>query len=128
MRSLVISTLAVALGASAACQANESDRATRAGDAETVQVWSVDMQGKPPYKRRLETLTVQDAASVETETDRGDRETRTVQVRTVDTTGKPPFKRRVETLAVSDAASLEVEADRVEGPKLRGRPPFNRHR
>lgn len=93
----------------------------------TVTITKTDFKGRPPFKRRSETLPVQDVASLETTqaTSTGEY----VTITTVDFKGKPPFKRRTETVLVENIASYEIESsDNGDTRKSRfsGKPPYRR--
>jgi|GEM_PF-380482 hypothetical protein len=86
-----------------------------------------DFSGKPPFKRRIETLPTVDIAQAEYVTS----DVEQVKVRTVDFKGKPPFKRRVETLPVVDTAQVEYmtnDPDLIDARStdFKGKPPFKR--
>ena len=68
--------------------------------AETYRTWEVDFSGRPPFKRTLAEVPVQDTASLQ------QQETRVI--RKTDFAGRPPFKRRMVEVPVVDAASLET--------------------
>lgn len=87
----------------------------------TEYVWSVDMRGRPPFKRERVPVQTVDVASIETVV------TETVSIRDRDYRGRPPFKRSVVEVPVIDAAAIEVEEEKPR-TDFRGRPPFRRHR
>ena len=86
---------------------------------EEVKIVTVDYKGKPPFKRRIETLPMSDVAALET--------SKPTRVRSVDFKGKPPFRRNVESLEVVDVAAL-APADEESKTSFRGKPPFKRNR
>jgi len=65
-----------------------------------------DFRGRPPFKRRVETLSAVDIAQVEVK-EVGEL----VEVKTVDFKGRPPFKRRSEMLVSVDIAEVEMSAE-----------------
>jgi hypothetical protein len=95
----------------------------------TVAVHSIDVRGRPPFKRKVEHLPLSEVARLEAATAEGARET---TVRTVDFTGRPPFRRDLERVEIVDAARLELsEGLSVEGDdrsRFSGRASFKRHR
>lgn len=96
-----------------------------AADAEMVTIMTVDRSGKPPFKRRFETVPVSDAAMSEPALYAGEE---TITVKSVDLRGKPPFKRRSIELPVSDAAAAEPAAgEQQKRARRSNRPPFQRH-
>jgi len=121
----LIAVVALPLGGAAVA----ADRS----EAESVTVHSVDMRGKPPFRRSVETLSVTEAARLERSApaQRYAPTGETVTVRTVDYSGRPPFKRRSETLDVAEVARLEAVAseqeEQVRSVDYSGRPPFRRH-
>lgn len=105
IRTLLASAVALVVSASAFA-------------AGTTTVQKVDFSGKPPFKRKLVTLEVVDAAQLEN--------TETSLVTSTDFSGKPPFKRNVEKLEVVDAAALEATTEETSVQR-RGKPPFKRN-
>ena len=85
---------------------------------EFVTQWSVDTQGKPPYKRTLKQVPVSDIAQLESDSEM-------VTVYHVDTRGKPPYKRGFKTMQVSDIAELEI-IDTANRTDFSGKPPYKR--
>ncbi|MGR8948019.1 MAG: hypothetical protein ACU84Q_08230 [Gammaproteobacteria bacterium] len=117
MKSIVTTSalLVGALAFSLPAFANDS------GSRQMVTVIDVDFKGKPPFKRSVETLPMQDLAALEA----AESAQKTTKVVTIDFKGKPPFKRNVENLVVRDIASLEtVSSERRTN--FRGKPPFSR--
>ena len=104
------------IGIGAICLAAPTFAADSNSD-DLVKIVTVDYKGKPPFKRRVETLPMADIAAME--------ESKTTRVSTVDFKGKPPFRRNVETLNVVDIAVLEP-ASEASRTSFRGKPPFNR--
>lgn len=104
------------VGIGAICLAAPSFAADTANNNE-VKIVTVDYKGKPPFKRRSETLPMADVAALEAQ--------QTTRITTVDFKGKPPFRRNVETVNVVDMAVLDTSE---EGKKtvFRGRPRFKR--
>jgi hypothetical protein len=76
---------------------------------------TTDFKGRPPFKRRVETLSATDVAQVEVK-EIGEL----AKVRTVEFRGRPPFKRRAEFLPVADVAEVKLFAEE-EQPKRRSR-------
>ena len=97
-------------------------------DSETsATVTQVDFKGRPPFKRRIETLSVEDVASLESLPN--NQAGKMVTVTSVDFRGRPPFRRHTETLVVEDLASFETNVLGNSGlnpTKFRGRPPYRR--
>lgn len=95
----------------------------------TVAVHSIDVRGRPPFKRKIEYLPQSEVARLEMATAESARET---TIRTVDFRGRPPFRRNVERVEVVDAARLELAdglAAEDEGRSwFSGRASFKRHR
>lgn len=71
-----------------------------ADDIGMTTVWTVDYSGKPPFKRKLETLPVAELNRFETG--------KVTEVRTVDFRGKPPYARNRQVVDVVDLARFEV--------------------
>ncbi len=82
MRTILLSVAALSLSASVV--ASDPSTAERAEQPQTVRVHSVDMKGKPPFKRSSEVLSVQDAAALEESQEAG---------RNTAPKGRPPFNR-----------------------------------
>lgn len=103
--------------------------AAGSGTEATVAVHSIDVRGRPPFKRKIEHLPQSEVARLEMATSEAARET---TVRTVDFTGRPPFRRNVERVEVVDAARLELAdgltADDDGRSRFSGRSTFKRHR
>lgn len=103
--------------------------ATGVAVADTVRVQTTDFSGKPPFKRKFETVEVKDVAQFE-RVDSAKAEMVTVQ--TTDFSGKPPFKRNVETLEVRDVAEFseiqDADAKQVRSTSVNKKAPFKRHR
>ncbi|WP_334013527.1 hypothetical protein [Alteromonas sp. S167] len=91
---------------------------------ETVNVQVVDYSGKPPFKRRVVELSVNDVAQLETA---GQEAVEYVEVREVVMRGKPPYRRVTKMMPVYDVAQLEVIDDTSSTSKKGTRPPFKRH-
>jgi hypothetical protein len=72
---------------------------------------TTDFKGRPPFKRRVETLSATDVAQVEVK-----EIGKLAEVRTIDFRGPPPFKRRTELLPIADIAEVELFAEE-EQPK-----------
>ena len=120
---LPISIMAAGLGA---CVLTTPIIAAETTSEQVVTVTKTDFKGRPPFKRRSETLPVEDVASLETPTMSSGEY---VTVTTVDFRGKPPFKRRTERLPVEDIASYESELAGSDGEnvsKFHGKPPYRR--
>lgn len=93
----------------------------------TVTVTKTDFKGRPPFKRRTETLSIEDVASLEAQPTERSGQYQTVT--TVDFRGHPPFKRRTQSLPVEDIASFEagpLDQDNSSPAKFRGKPPYRR--
>lgn len=82
MKKLVIATAAL-LSTGTALASDPAQNETAESQRDTVQVHTVNMSGKPPFKRTTETLTVTDAAALEVEEAQ----------QGTDTKGRPPFNR-----------------------------------
>ena len=86
-----------------------------------------DFSGRPPFKRKIEVLSVVDIAEVEIVTS----EPVWVDVKTVNFTGKPPFKRKVERLQQTDIMQVEIapddESSEKRPKKSTGNSIFKRH-
>lgn len=100
------------------------------GDTEaTVAVHSIDVRGRPPFKRKIEHLPQREIARLEMATTESARET---TVRTVDFTGRPPFRRDLERVEIVDAARLELadglSVEDAGRSRFSGRSSFKRHR
>lgn len=100
------------------------------GDTEaTVAVHSIDVRGRPPFKRKIEYLPVSEVARLEAASAERARET---TVRTVDFSGRPPFRRNLERVEIVDAARLELAdglaAEDGNRSRFSGRSSFKRHR
>ncbi|WP_116367589.1 hypothetical protein [Parahaliea mediterranea] len=86
MRKLLLTITAASLatlGLGSAAQANEVN-AQAAEKPQTVRVHSVDMKGKPPYKRSTDVLSVSDAAALEVADEPAGKALK----------GRPPFARQ----------------------------------
>ncbi|NDV93206.1 hypothetical protein GTH32_18710 [Alteromonas sp. 345S023] len=92
-----------------------------AQSTKTVQI--VDTQGKPPFKRKMVEIPVQDVAQFE---ELGEVET--VRKRVVTSfNGKPPYTRRVVEVPVVDIAQFEEVSQAAQKQVKSGkRPPFKR--
>lgn len=98
-----------------------SGAAALSQSTKTVQV--VDTQGKPPFKRTLVEVPVQDVAQFEAA-----EQVDTVKKQVVlNYRGKPPYTRRVVEVPVVDVAQFE-EAEQTEQKTFKSgkRPPFKR--
>ena len=104
------------IGIGAICLAAPT-MAADANSGEEVTIVTVDYKGKPPFKRRTETLPMADVAALDA--------AKTTRISTVDFKGKPPFRRNVETVNVVDMAVLEP-ANEQSRTSFRGKPPFKR--
>ncbi|GAB3274173.1 hypothetical protein [Parahaliea aestuarii] len=81
---LTIATASLAtLGLGTVAQANELS-VQDAEKSETVRVHSVDMKGKPPFKRSTEVLSVSDAAALEVADEKASKGPK----------GRPPYARQ----------------------------------
>ena len=110
---------AVSLGFSA----NAAQAMTSSTD-ETVDVQVVDYSGKPPFKRKVISLSVNDVAQLESV---GQEAIEYVEVKEVIMRGKPPYRRVTTMMPVYDVAQLEVFEEQTETQKRGTRPPFKRH-
>lgn len=92
---------------------------------EMVDVQVVDYSGKPPFKRRTVSLSVDDVAQLESV---GEEAIDYVKVTEVIKHGKPPYRRVTKMMPVYDVAQFEVlEEEDSNTPKSGTRPPFKRH-
>jgi hypothetical protein len=91
---------------------------------ETVDVQVVDYSGKPPFKRTVVTMSVDDVAQLESV---GQEAVEYVEVKEVVMRGKPPYRRVTKTMPVYDVAQLEVLEEQDTSTKRGTRPPFKRH-
>ena len=110
---------AVSLGFSA----NAAQAMTSSTD-ETVDVQVVDYSGKPPFKRKIVRLSVNDVAQLESV---GQEAIEYVEVKEVIMRGKPPYRRVTTMMPVYDVAQLEVLEEQTDTQKRGTRPPFKRH-
>lgn len=103
--------------------------AAGSGTEATVAVHSIDVRGRPPFKRKIEHLPQSEVARLEMASGESARET---TIRTVDFKGRPPFRRNVERVEIVDAARLELadglSADDTGRSRFSGRSSFKRHR
>ncbi|WDT85112.1 hypothetical protein [Alteromonas sp. 009811495] len=101
-----------------------SVQATPSANAETVDVQVVDYSGKPPFKRRVVSLSVNDVAQLESV---GQEAIEYVEVKEVIMRGKPPYRRTTKMMPVYDVAQLEVLDEQPNTQKRGARPPFKRN-
>ncbi|MEC8232830.1 MAG: hypothetical protein VX061_15460 [Pseudomonadota bacterium] len=101
-----------------------SVQATPSANAETVDVQVVDYSGKPPFKRRVVSLSVNDVAQLESV---GQEAIEYVEVKEVIMRGKPPYRRTTKMMPVYDVAQLEVLDEQPKTQKRGTRPPFKRN-
>jgi hypothetical protein len=101
-----------------------SVQATPSANAETVDVQVVDYSGKPPFKRRVVSLSVNDVAQLESV---GQEAIEYVEVKEVIMRGKPPYRRTTKMMPVYDVAQLEVLDEQPNTQKRGTRPPFKRN-
>ncbi|MFV0276413.1 MAG: hypothetical protein ACK5HY_04410 [Parahaliea sp.] len=90
MRNIVALTallLAASVQASGPVSSAAADASAAAGEpVQTVTVWTVEMKGKPPFRRSREVLTVTDAAALEVATGHSANNSGKLK-------GRPPFNR-----------------------------------
>ncbi|MBT3134113.1 hypothetical protein KL866_03120 [Alteromonas sp. ALT199] len=110
---------AVLLGVSA-----NAAQAMSASNDETVDVQVVDFSGKPPFKRKIVSLSVNDVAQLESV---GQDAIEYLEVKDVIMRGKPPYRRVTKMMPVYDVAQLEVLEEQADTQKRGKRPPFKRH-
>mgnify|MGYP000382570009 CR=1 FL=1 len=91
---------------------------------ETVDVQVVDYSGKPPFKRKIVSLSVNDVAQLESV---GQEAIEYVEVKEVIMRGKPPYRRVTTMMPVYDVAQLEMLEEQNDTQKRGTRPPFKRH-
>ena len=102
-----------------------SVQAESISSGEMVDVQVVDYSGKPPFKRRTVSLSVNDVAQLESV---GEEAIDYVKVTEVIKHGKPPYRRVTKMMPVYDVAQFEVlEEEDNNMPKSGTRPPFKRH-
>ncbi|MFZ8198377.1 hypothetical protein [Alteromonas portus] len=90
---------------------------------ETVDVQLIDYSGKPPFKRKIVSLSVNDVAQLESV---GQEAIEYVEVKEVIMRGKPPYRRVTTMMPVYDVAQLEVLEEKADTQKRGTRPPFKR--
>ena len=90
---------------------------------ETVDVQIIDYSGKPPFKRKIVSLSVNDVAQLESV---GQEAIEYVEVKEVIMRGKPPYRRVTTMMPVYDVAQLEVLDEKADTQKRGTRPPFKR--
>ena len=95
-----------------------------ASTEETVDVQVVDYSGKPPFKRKVVSLSVSDVAQLESV---GQEAVEYVKVKEVVMRGKPPYRRVTTMMPVYDVAQLEALEEQSDTQKRGKRPPFKRH-
>ncbi len=91
---------------------------------DTVDVQVVDYTGKPPFKRKVVSLSVNDVAQLEAV---GQQAIEYVEVKDVIMRGKPPYRRVTTLMPVYDVAQLEALEGQDDKPMRGTRPPFKRH-
>jgi len=95
-----------------------------ASTGDTIEVQVVDYSGKPPFKRKVVSMSVNDVAQLESV---GEEAIEYVEVKEVIMRGKPPYRRVTTMMPVYDIAQLEVLEKQNEKQKRGTRPPFKRN-
>lgn len=114
----VLGTLitAISLGFTAQAMPVSSD--------DTIEVQVVDYSGKPPFKRKVVTMSVNDVAQLESV---GQEAIEYVEVKEVIMRGKPPYRRTTTMMPVYDVAQLEMLEEEDDKQRRGTRPPFKRN-
>ncbi|AEA98972.1 hypothetical protein [Alteromonas mediterranea] len=99
-------------------------QAMPASTSDTIEVQVVDYSGKPPFKRKVVSMSVNDVAQLESV---GEEAIEYVEVKEVIMRGKPPYRRVTTMMPVYDIAQLEVLEEQNEKQKRGTRPPFKRN-
>jgi len=97
----------IAVGFAALFGGSGADSTACVSACETVV--TTDFRGKPPFKRKVETLPVANVAQVELINPQATAEQ--VTIRTVDFGGRPPFRRNIESLTVINVAPVILQED-----------------